>query len=71
MLTEIRPYLRPEAIIISLTNWIALSVPGTLVDSPIVKVIPTIAEAVGSRSCGGRIYTGKHYRVDCGAWWDD
>jgi pyrroline-5-carboxylate reductase len=50
VLTEIRLYLKSEAIVISLTNGIALSVLGTLVDNPIVKVIPTIAQAVG-RGC--------------------
>lgn len=50
ILAEIRPHLKPEAIIVSLTNGIAMSVLGTLVDNPIVKVIPTIAQAV-SRGC--------------------
>jgi competence protein ComER len=50
ILMEIRPYLNSEAIVISLTNGIALSVLSTLVDSPIAKVIPTIAQAVG-RGC--------------------
>jgi pyrroline-5-carboxylate reductase len=50
VLASMRLLLRPETVVISLTNGIAMSTLGALVDNPIVKVIPTVAQAVG-RGC--------------------
>ncbi|WP_421363661.1 MULTISPECIES: pyrroline-5-carboxylate reductase family protein [Agrobacterium] len=50
ILNQMRENLRPETILVSLTNSIALATLGDLVQNPIVKVIPTIAQRVGRGS---------------------
>ncbi|MCM2436086.1 MULTISPECIES: pyrroline-5-carboxylate reductase family protein [Rhizobium/Agrobacterium group] len=50
LLSQMRTHLRPETVIITLTNSISLTTLGNFVDNPIVKVIPTIAHRVGRGS---------------------
>lgn len=45
--TDIAPHLRADAVLVSLTNGVALSALGACVSCPIVKVIPTMALIAG------------------------
>jgi pyrroline-5-carboxylate reductase len=47
MVDRIAPHLGPQAIVISVTNTVALDAIAARVRAPVVKVIPTLAQVVG------------------------